>query len=134
MTWKCPQCGVDGLEDGLFSHATEAGGCGYVKFPPGVVLVCDATGKELSIRVAATLGNALLKNLDPAEIRFVSSDQLRLEKAVDRGGWLVFNVAYATNPLYLNGAVVPPEGALLKTGDKLSIKDKYFRLTVRLLG
>ena len=134
MSWKCPQCGVDELDDALTSHSTESGGCGYVKFPPGVVLVCDATGKELPVRVPVTLGSASLKSLDPTEIKFVSAEQLRLEKAVNRGGWVVFNVTYATNPIYLNGAVIPAEGALLKTGDKLSIKDKYFHLTVRLLS
>ena len=80
-----------------------------------------------------TLGNASLKSFEQPEIRFVSAEQFRLEKAVDRGGWAVFNVAYASNPLYLNGAAIPVEGVLLKTGDKLSIKDKYFRMTVRLL-
>ena len=134
MTWKCPDCGVEGLDDALTSHAIADGGCGYSKFPAGVTLTSEATGQQITLRISTTLGQSSLKSLDPAEIRFVSSDQFRIEKDPARGGWVLFNVAYATNPLFINGASIPVEGAVLKTGDRLSIKDKYFRLAVQLLG
>ena len=70
---------------------------------------------------------------DP-EVKYVSSEQFKLERHTDQGGWSVTNVSWATNPIFLNGAPIPPEGIILKNGDKLAIKDKFFRLTVRLLG
>jgi hypothetical protein len=74
-----------------------------------------------------------LKTLDPGEARFASTEQFIVEKAQDRGGWVIRHVTGATNPTYLNGSDVPAEGAVLKTGDAVSIKDKYLRLAVRLL-
>ena len=133
MSWKCPSCGFEPIDDALSAHAIETGGCGYVKFPAGVVLVSEATGKELQIQVSTTCGNASLKSLDDSEIRFVASEQFKIEKRIEQGGWAVTNVVYATNPLFLNGAPIVSEGVILKSGDKLSIKDKFFRLTVRLL-
>lgn len=134
MSWKCPQCAVDGLEDSQGSHAIEAGGCGYVRFPSGVSLVSDATGKEVLCRLPTTFGGLSLKLLGDPEVKYVSNEQFKLEKRVDQGGWAVVDIPWATNPVYLNGTSIPPEGALLKEGDKLSIKDKFFRLTVRLLA
>jgi len=101
--------------------------------PCGVVLVSDATGRELSIRLPTALGQASLKSLNPAEAKFLSRDQFRLDRGPERGGWIVQSDPYATNPLYINGGAIPPDGAVLKSGDVLSIKDKYFRLSVRLL-
>ena len=104
-----------------------------MKFPPGVAFVSDVTGKEVEARIPTSFGGSTLKILGDPEIKFVSSEQFKLEKRTEQGGWAVVNVSWATNRLYLNGAPIPPEGAILKQGDKLSIKDKFFRLTVRLL-
>lgn len=134
MPWKCPQCGVDGLDDAAWTHPIESGGCGFVRFPPGVALVSDATGKELQARLPTTFGATALKMLGDAEVKYVSGEQFKLEKRLDQGGWAIVNVPWATNPLFLNGAPIRSEGEILKTGDKLAIKDKFFRLTVRLLG
>ena len=134
MSWKCPQCGVDGIEDSLGSHAIENGGCGYVRFPSGVAFVSEATGKEVQARIPSTFGAAALKSLGDPEVKFVSKEQFKLEKRTDQGGWAIVGVVWATNPIFLNGTAMSPEGAILKNGDKLSIKDKYFRLTVRLLA
>lgn len=134
MCWRCPQCGVDGINDSVGSHAIEVGGCGYVKFPFGVAFVSDATRKEIQVRIHTTLGASTLKTLGDPEAKFVSSEQFKLEKRPDQGGWAVVNVSWATNPIYLNGSPIPPEGVILKDGDRLAIKDKYFRLTVRLLS
>lgn len=134
MPWRCPQCGVDGINDSVGSHAVEVGGCGYVKFPFGVAFVSDATSKEIQVRIHTTLGASTLKTLGDPEVKFVSSEQFKLEKRPDQGGWAVANVSWATNPIYLNGSPIPPEGVILKNGDRLAIKDKFFRLTVRLLN
>lgn len=133
MPWKCPQCGVDGLDDGLASHSIGAGGCGFSRFPDGLVLSCPATGKELVLRVPTTIGQSVLRILAPEESRFASSEQFLLEKSSDRGGWVVRPVPYATNATYLNDVPVPAGGEVLKTGDSLSIKGKYLALTIRLL-
>jgi hypothetical protein len=130
MPWKCPQCGNDNDD----SVTTCAFGCGYVKFPPGVAFVSDATGKEIQARIPTVFGASTLKILGDAEVKYVSGEQFKLEKRTDQGGWAVVNVTWATNPVFLNGAPIPPEGAILKNGDKLAIKDKFFRLTVRLLA
>ena len=125
---------MEGLDDALTSHATESGGCGYVKFPPGVVLTCDATGRELTLHLPTTLGQSSLKVLDPSDARFLSPEQFRVDKVPERGGWVLAHIPYATNPTYVNGEPALAEGSLLNTGDSVSIKDKYFRLTVRLLS
>jgi hypothetical protein len=134
MPWKCPQCGVEGLEDSFGSHSIEAGGCGYVKFPMGVALVSDVTNKELQVRIPTTLGNSSLKMLGDPEVKYVSSEQFKIEKRIEQGGWAIHNVSWATNPLFLNGIPIPPEGAIMRSGDKLSIKDEFLRLTVRLIN
>ena len=105
-----------------------------MKFPPGVAFVSDATGKEIQARIPTVFGASTLKILGDAEVKYVSGEQFKLEKRTDQGGWAVVNVTWATNPVFLNGAPIPPEGAILKNGDKLAIKDKFFRLTVRLLA
>lgn len=130
MPWKCPQCGNDNAD----SVTTCAFGDGYVKFPPGVAFVSDATSKEIQARIPTTFGASVLKILGDPEIKYVSSEQFKLEKRADQGGWAVVSISRATNPLFLNGTPIPPEGVILKNGDKLAIKDKFFRLTVRLLS
>ncbi|MEI7728111.1 MAG: FHA domain-containing protein [Verrucomicrobiota bacterium] len=130
MPWKCPQCGNDNAD----SAVTCVFGCGYVKFPPGVVFVSDVTGKEIQARIPTTFGATALKTLGDSEIKYVSSEQFKLEKRIDQGGWAIINTSWATNPLFLNGSPIPPEGIILKHGDKLSIKDKFFRLTIRLIS
>jgi hypothetical protein len=133
MSWKCPQCGVEGLGDALTAHSIEAGGCGYSKFPAGVVLTSAAGGKELALRLPTMLGQSVLRTLDPVGSRFASAEQFRVDKSAARGGWVVHNVSHATNPTYLNGASIAAEGQVLKAGDSLSIKGKYLQLSIRLL-
>ncbi len=134
MPWKCPQCGVDGIDDSVGSHAIEAGGCGYVRFPLGVVFISDATGKEIQARIPTIFGTSTLRRLRDPEVKYVSDAQFKLERRADQGGWAVANIPHATNPVFLNGAPIPPEGVILKNGDKLAIKDRFFHLTVRLLA
>lgn len=129
MPWKCPQCGVDGLDDGKGSCD-----CGFVKFPSGVALVADATGKELQMRLPTTFGQSSLKRLGDPDVQYVSSEQFKVEKRTEQGGWAISSLPWATNPLFLNDAPIPAEGSILKEGDKLSIKGKFFRITVRLLA
>jgi hypothetical protein len=128
MPWQCPQDGTD-VPDGADSCAL----CGYTRFPSGVAIRSEATGKELQVRLGVILGNAALRILGDPDVKFVSSEQFKLEERRDRGGWAVVNVSYATNPMFLNGAAIDPSGAILKDGDQLSIRNKFFRLTVRLL-
>jgi hypothetical protein len=134
MPWKCPQCGADGLDDGLSSHAVDAGGCGFSKFPAGVVLTSAASGKELSVRLPTMVGQAVLRRLAPDECKYASTDQFRVDKSPERGGWVVYAIPYAANPTYLNGAPIPADGQVLKAGDSLSIKGKYLLLSVSLTG
>ncbi|MEI6053367.1 MAG: hypothetical protein WCQ44_11740, partial [Opitutaceae bacterium] len=101
MPWKCPQCGVDGIADALSKHPIDAGGCGYVRFPSGITLRSEKTGKEISVRITTTLGNASLTLLGDEEVRFMSSEQFRIIKNESMGGWAVENVSFATNPLFL---------------------------------
>ena len=129
MPWKCPQDGTD-VPDGTNSCAL----CGFVRFPAGVALKSDVTGKELQVRVGTTLGSSALRICDDPEVRYVSAEQFRIEKRQDQGGWAISNIAAAANPLYLNGQPIDAAGVILKDGDHLSIKDKYFRLTVRSLA
>lgn len=129
MPWKCPQ---DGNEND--DSVTTCVFCGYVKFPLGVAFVSEATGKEIQARISTTFGTSALRILGDPEVKYVSSEQFRLEKRSDRGGWAVTNISWATNPLFLNGSPIPPEGSILKNGDKLAIRDKFFRVAVRLLA
>lgn len=132
MPWKCPQCGVGGIPDSLSSHLVEGGGCGYVHFPSAVIIRSEATGKELSVRVSGSFGSNTLKLLQDEDIKFVSSEQFRIEKREAEGGWLILNEPGAKNPMFLNGNPIRAEGMILKEGDRLSIKDKCLRLTARL--
>ncbi len=132
MPWQCPQCGVEGLDDSLGSHAIEAGGCGYGKFPSRLTLSSEATGKSLTVRLTTTIGQLALRGLVPDEARFVSVEQFRVAPVPELGGWQRAAVSSATNPTYLNDVPVTAEGALLKDGDCVSVKHKM-RLTVRLL-
>lgn len=134
MAWKCPQCGVEGLDDSVGHHSVEAGGCGYVKFPSGVELVSDATGKSIRMRLPTTFGQASLKILADPEVRFASSEQFRVDKSPEAGGWVVTGIAWATNPTFLNGAALPPEGAVLRDGDKVTVSGRHFSLTVHLIA
>lgn len=132
MPWKCPQCGVEGLDDSRSSHAIEAGGCGYVKFPSSLTLSSEATGKSLTVRLATTIGRRVLHGLAPEEALVASTEQFRVELVPDRGGWQLTTVSWATNPTYLNDSPVPAEGAMLKPGDCVSVKHRM-RLRVSLL-
>lgn len=128
MPWKCPQDANDVLDTVNICPL-----CGYVRFPPGIGLTADATGKELQVRLPATFGAAALKILGDPEVKFVSAEQFRIEKRPDQGGWAIVNIAWATNPVYVNGATIDGAGLLLKDGDHVSIKGKFFKLTVRML-
>ena len=128
MPWKCPQDGTD-IPDASNACAL----CGYVRFPSGVALKSVATGKELQVRLGATFGSSALRILGDPEVKYVSSEQFKIEKRQNQDGWAIVNIPYATNPLFLNGAPVDPTGAILKDGDRLSVKENLFRLTVRLL-
>jgi hypothetical protein len=132
MTWKCPNCGIE-VDDSAYSHAVEAGGCGYVKFPASISLSSEVTGKQLTLRLPTTLGQSSLKIFGDEEVRFASSEQFSLAKSLEAGGWLVKGISWATNPTFLNGAPIPAEGVVLKDGDKLTIRDRYLRLTVRIV-
>jgi hypothetical protein len=129
MPWKCPQDGTD-----VPDSANTCALCGYVRIPSGIALRSDASGKEVQVRLGVTLGGSALRLLDDPDLKYVSSEQFKLEKRQEQGGWAILNVAYAANPAYLNGAPIADGGAILKEGDRLSIKDKFFRLTVRLLA
>ena len=128
MSWKCPQDAND-VPDGVDKCPL----CGFVRFPTGVVLKSEVTGKEIQVRLGSVFGHANLKLLGDDEVKFVDSEQFKIEKRQEQGGWALVAVSWAKNPLFLNGAAIDPVGAILKEGDRLSIKDKYFRLTVRLL-
>ena len=133
MPWKCPQCGVDGIDDALSKHPIDAGGCGYVRFPSGITLRSEKTGKEISVRITTTLGNASLTMLGDDEVRFMSSEQFRIIKNESMGGWAVENVSFATNPLFLNGAAIEAAGRVLKDGDRLAIKGAKCPLLVTVI-
>lgn len=128
MPWKCPQCGVQN-PDG--ASACQSGD--FTRFPPGLVLASRASGREVTIRLASTLGVAQLRALEDPGIRFASAAQFSLEKREREGHWLALHVAAATNLTFHNGEPIPAEGKPLKNGDVLSIKDKHLHLTIRLL-
>ena len=129
MTWMCPQDGTE-VDDATSTCAL----CGYMRIPGGIALRSDATGKEIQLRINDTLGGAAFRQFDDPEVRYVSAEQCRVEKRADQGGWVLLDVPHAVNRTFLNGAPLDPAGVLLRDGDRLSIKDKFFRLTVRLLS
>ena len=128
MPWKCPQDAND-----VPDEVNKCPLCGFVRFPSGIVIKSDTTGKELQIRLGATFGRANLKILADPEIQYVSPEQFKIEKRQEQGGWAIVNLTWATHPLFLTGAPIDPTGELLQDGDRLSIKDKYVRMTIRML-
>jgi hypothetical protein len=129
MTWKCPNCGHDPIEDSIAICSV----CGYRKFPGGVILRSEATGKQIEIRLTGTFGSRSLTRLEDPGIKFVSSEQFRIEKRVEEGGWAVIPILYAKNPTYLNGEALQEAGQLISDGMRLSIKDKHFFLLLSLI-
>jgi len=127
MSWNCPQCG-----NAVESSTTICPFCSYTKFPAGVALVSDETGKEIQCRISTVFGSTTLKTLGDSGLKYVSTEQFRVEKKTELGGWFAFNVSYAKNSTYLNGSPLPAEGSLLKDGDKLSIKGKFLNLSIRI--
>jgi hypothetical protein len=128
MTWNCPQCG-----NSADSSTTICPFCSYTKFPSGIALVSEETGKEIQCRISTTFGAAALKQLGDSGLKYASVEQFRIEKKNDQGGWFVSGISYAKNSTFLNGAEIPIEGSLLKPEDKLSIKGKFLNLSVRVL-
>ena len=128
MSWTCPQDGNDVADDVPMCPR-----CYYPRLPMGVSLTSDATGKTIDAHVETLFGASNLKRLDETEAKYLSGEQFRLLPWVDQGGWAVVPVLSATNPTHLNDAPIEATGALLKPGDRLSIKGKYFKLTVGLL-
>lgn len=128
MPWICPQDGTE-VQDTTSICVL----CGYVRVPVGVELRSAATGETVTARIEATFGRAALQRLRDPEVRYVGEQQFVLEKHSDVGVWSIRHVAFATNPTYLNDAPIDPAGNALSTGDVISIRGLYFRLSVRLL-
>ena len=133
MAWKCPQCGVEGLDDALGTHDISSGGCGFVKVPFGVALRSTVSEKEIEVRIPTVLGQLSMKVFADSDLKYASTEQFRLEKNLVLGGWVVTAISWASNPTFLNGAPLPSEGTLLRDGDVISIGDGFFKLAVRLL-
>lgn len=128
MNWNCPQCG-----NAVESSTTTCPFCSYTKFPVGVALVSDETGKEIQCRISTVFGSTTLKTLGDSGLKYVAPEQFRIEKKTELGGWTVDNVSYAKNATYLNGEPIPEGGSILKDGDKISIKGKFLSLSPRIL-
>ena len=128
MKWKCDNCGIENE----LSQST-CPGCFNPRFPLGVGLISDETGKEIQCRISAVLGGRTLKKLGDSGLKYVSDEQFRLDKKPDLGAWVVTNLPGSKNPTYLNGAPIPDEGSQLKEGDILSIKGKALALTVKFI-
>jgi hypothetical protein len=79
-----------------------------------------------------TFGSSNLRRIEDPEVEYASSEQFRVEKCPDKGGWCVFHITQARNATYVNGKVVETGGIILKDGDKISLNDKVLRLTVTL--
>ena len=128
MSWNCPQCGNESP-----GEVSTCRFCEYVRIASGLRLVSDETGLPVECRLTTVFGSQTLKRLGDTGLKFVSTEQFKVEKTVERGGWSVTHLSYAKNPTYLNGAPIASEGSPLSEGDKLSIKGIHFKLSVFLL-
>jgi hypothetical protein len=126
--WICPQ---DGTSVGEGASTCEL--CGYTRVPVGVSLRSEATGKMLTVRITSTIGQRALRLLDDPDGKYASAEQFRLLSPSDSRGWLIEDIPYATNPIFLNGAPIPADGAQLANGDTVSLKGKFLHLSVTLL-
>jgi hypothetical protein len=123
--WKCRACG------GENSPESSSCGCGQARLPKEVLLRCTRTGQQLAIHTTLPVGKPLLLKLDPEEGKFASTEQFRVELDAKRG-CLVRSSPGAVNASFLNGSAIPEEGALLKSGDVLSLAGKRLMLEVEL--
>ena len=125
MSWNCPQCGNESP-----GEASTCPFCTYARIASGLRLVSDETGRAVECRLTTVFGSRTLKRLGDTGLKFVSPEQFKVEKNVERGGWTVTHLSYAKNPTYLNGAPIAGGGSPLSEGDKLSIKGVHFQLSV----
>ncbi len=125
MDFQCPTCGTRRA-----SEKDPCPACGFADVPQVIQLRSRATGRNLALRVAIDLGTSNLRELQDPELRFASPKQFHLERALDRRGWVLRNHGSAQNPTWLNDAPVPADGAVLKSGDVISIKGKKLFLEV----
>ena len=116
MTWKCE---IDGMLNAL--DESVCCGCGNVRFGKIILM---ASGSEITMSISTTVGRSLLKKINAEESRFASEPQFYLKQCRDRAGWVLEHESAAANPTYLNMTQVSLEGAVLKTGDAISIKGK----------
>lgn len=128
MPWKCPQCVVD-----VPDTVNVCPECMFARFPAGVAFRSDTTGKELPVRLEATFGRGNLKILGDPDVQYVSREQFRIEKCTEQGGWAIVPIAWAEHPLFINGSPLDAAGTVLKDGDRISIKDKFLHMTVRVI-
>ena len=104
-----------------------------MRFPAGITLSSERTGKELSVRITTTLGQSALRALGDEEVRFVSAEQIRISRNEAAACWMVENIGWATNQMFHNGAPIDPAGQALGDGDRLAIKGEKFPLLVKVM-
>lgn len=131
MNWKCPDCGMDNAAD-----LDECQGrCGFRLKPPlaqRVVLVSSRTSRQLAMRLSTSIGRDLLKSADPDEAIYASEVQFHIRKDEDAGDWIVTPESLARHPTFHNGTALTAAGAVLGSGDVLSIGPTRCRLEVQL--
>ena len=129
MPWKCPECGIE-IPD---SAGKGCDACGYIRFGT-LILVSEASGKELQIGIDTSVTGYLLKGLAGEDSRYASVDQFRVYRDSAIKSWAVRHTPEAKNPTCLNGKPLELVPAPLKEGDVLSIGPEHLRLKVKIVG
>ncbi len=121
---RCPMCGSP-VSDGSCQA------CNWSAVPLSLTLRSAATGKTLTLKVPMDIGRGNLRLDDPDE-RFLAPRQMRIERSLERKGWVLTALPEATNLTWVAGAPVPTAGHVLRAGDEISIKGVKLRLNVEL--
>ena len=132
MYWKCLECAT---ETNLVSEDFFCKVCTQPKPVESIIIKSRNNGRTFPIRpnidkTKKVYGKTILQILNDPDIKYVSENQFAIWKS-DQGIW-VESVPGALNSTFCNGYQIPDGGLVLKHGDVLSIRDKFFFLEVNL--
>jgi uncharacterized linocin/CFP29 family protein len=98
------------------------------------MLTANATGQNIGMTLATTVGKYLLQSFAGEEYIYASDPQFKLYKDEAIGSWVILHLESAKNPTYCDGVDVAVAPVAIQEGSVISIGVDYLKLTVHLDG